>query len=201
MVTDIENAGLWKFNFPDFVIFIRSVLNRNRNIILEHSYNHRFVFRGLAFQMINVIANPDNRICNHSAIFFIMFVPQLFKMFFFTVRSVEYFIDQRNQKLWHFLSNCSENIIKNGAVIGCFIVGIRVVSCLSFSIYHKRLFLQYEIIRNSSAMTRLWNFNSNCDIWAKCSPWLLRAAFLVTTAWHQIWNIDIYWKQNNAFYD
>ena len=68
------------------------------------------------------LPDANDETTDHSTIFFIMFVPQLFKMFFFTVRSVEYFIDQRNQKLWHFLSNCSENIIKNGAVIGCFIV-------------------------------------------------------------------------------
>lgn len=97
--------------------------------------------------MINVIANLDNRICNHSAIFFIMFVPQLFKMFFFTVRSVEYFIDQRNQKLWHFLSNCSENIIKNGAVIGCLSLasGSEAVRMSDFSMWYPAFPLVYII--------------------------------------------------------
>ena len=68
---------------------------------------------------------------------------------------VENFIDQWNQKLRHFLRDGSKYIVKNRAVsCSVFCVGIRqrschnvsvphVVSYLSFSIYHKHLFLQY----------------------------------------------------------
>ena len=75
--------------------------------------------------MINMVADPDNGIRDHSSKFFIMFVPQLFKMILIAVGSVENFVNQRNQKLWHFLCNCPEYIIKNRAVFcSVFFVGI-----------------------------------------------------------------------------
>ena len=75
--------------------------------------------------MINMVADPDNRVRDHRSEFFIVFIPQLFKWFLLAVRSVENFIDQRNQKLWHFLCTCPEYIIKNRAVFcSVFPVGI-----------------------------------------------------------------------------
>ncbi len=75
--------------------------------------------------MINMVADPDNGIRDHSSKFFIMFVPQLFKMILLAVGSVENFVNQRNKKLWHFLCNCPEYIIKNRAVFcSVFLVGI-----------------------------------------------------------------------------
>ena len=45
--------------------------------------------------MINMVADPDNGIRDHSSKFFIMFVPQLFKMILLAVGSVENFVNQR----------------------------------------------------------------------------------------------------------
>ena len=75
--------------------------------------------------MINMVADPDNGVRDHCSEFFIVFIPQLFKGFLLTVGSVENFIDQRNQKLRHFLCDCPEYIIKNSAVFcSVFLVGI-----------------------------------------------------------------------------
>ena len=75
--------------------------------------------------MINMVADPDNRIRDHSSKFFIMFVPQRFKMILLAVGSVENFVNQRNKKLRHFLCDCPEYIIKNSAVFcSVFLVGI-----------------------------------------------------------------------------
>ena len=75
--------------------------------------------------MINMVADPDNRVRDHRSEFFIVFIPQLFKWFLLAVRSVENFIDQRNQKLRHFLCDRPEYIIKNSAVFcSVFLVGI-----------------------------------------------------------------------------
>ena len=125
MIADVKYARLRKFNFPDRMLRKRSMLKRNGNIVLKHTDDHRFIFGGLALQMINVAADPDNGVRDHGSEFFIMFIPQLFKGFLLTVGSVENFIDQRNQKLWHFLCNCPEYIIKNSAVFcSVFLVGI-----------------------------------------------------------------------------
>ena len=75
--------------------------------------------------MINMVADPDNGIRDHSSKFFIMFVLQLFKMILLTVGSVENFVNQRNKKLRHFLCDRPEYIIKNSAVFcSVFLVGI-----------------------------------------------------------------------------
>ena len=46
--------------------------------------------------MINMVADPDNRVRDHRSEFFLVFIPQLFKGFLLTVGSVENFIDQRD---------------------------------------------------------------------------------------------------------
>ena len=49
--------------------------------------------------MVYMSTNPDNGVRDHGSVLFVMFVSQLFKVFRFAVRSVENFIDQRNEKL------------------------------------------------------------------------------------------------------
>jgi len=39
--------------------------------------------------MINMVADPDNRVRDHGSEFFIVFIPQLFKWFLLAVRSVD----------------------------------------------------------------------------------------------------------------
>ena len=96
MIADVKYARLRKFNFPDRMLSKRSMLKRNGNVVLKHPDDHRFIFGGLALQMINVAADPDNGVRDHRSEFFIVFIPQLFKGFLLTVGSVENFIDQRD---------------------------------------------------------------------------------------------------------
>ena len=65
--------------------------------------------------MVYMSTNPDNGVRDHGSVLFVMFVSQLFKLFLLAVRSVENFIDQRNEKLRHFLRNGSEYIVENRA--------------------------------------------------------------------------------------
>ena len=150
--------------------------------------------------MIHAVVDPNNWVRDYRSILFVMFVSQLFKVFRFAVRSVENLIEQWNQKLRHFLRDGSKYIVKNRAVsCSVFCVGIRqrschnvsvphVVSYLSFSIYHKHLFLQYGKYEKQLLWPVLWSCDSNSDLRAKCSPWLLCTTFPAVPVWHQIWN-------------
>ena len=118
--------------------------------------------------MVYMSTNPDNGVRDHGSVLFVMFVSQLFKLFLFAVRSMENFVDQRNEKLRHFLRNGSEYIVENRAVFCCvFCVGIwqrscqnvsvpHVVSYLSFSIYHKHLLLQYRKYKKQSCYDQFY---------------------------------------------
>ena len=101
------------------------MFKRNRDIILKHTDNHRLIPGGLALQMIDMAADPDNGIRDHSSKFFIMFVPQLFKMILLAVGSVENFVNQRNKKLRHFLCDRPEYIIK---IVLCSVVFFSLAS-------------------------------------------------------------------------
>ena len=168
MIADVKHARLRKFNLPNCMFPQRSMFKCNRNVVLKHPDDHRLIFGGLAFQMIYVVADPDNGVRDHGSVLFVMFVPQLFKLFLFAVRSVENFVDQRDEKLRHFLRDGSEYIVENSAVFcRVFCVGIwqrscqnvsvpHVVSCLSFSIYHKHLLLQYRKYKKQSCYDRFY---------------------------------------------
>ena len=168
VIADIKHARLRKRNLPNCMFPQRSMFKCNRNVVLEHPDNHCPVLRGLAFQMVYMSTNPDNGVRDHGSVLFVMFISQLFKVFLFAVRSMENFVDQRNEKLRHFLRNGSEYIVENRAVFCCvFCVGIwqrscqnvsvpHVVSYLSFSIYHKHLLLQYKKYKKQSCYDQFY---------------------------------------------
>ena len=76
---------------------------------------------------------------------FIVFIPQLLKVDIFRIIRLKHFIDQRNEKVWHFLGDGSKDIVENSAMdfLICFcsyIFGFPHVICyLSLSIYQKEL--------------------------------------------------------------
>ena len=51
-----------------------------------------------------------------------MFIPQLLKVDILGIIRLKHFIDQRNEKVWHFWGDGSKNIVKNSAMDfpGCF---------------------------------------------------------------------------------
>lgn len=126
----IEETQSPKLHVPQ-----RSMFKCNRNVVLEHPDNHCPVLRGLAFQMVYMSTNPDNGVRDHGSVLFVMFVSQLFKVFLFAVRSVENFIDQRNEKLRHFCAmvrNTSSKIVLCSVVFSVSASGNEVVKMSVF---------------------------------------------------------------------
>ena len=95
--------------------------------------------------MVGVIFNLQNGIGDNLSMLFIVFIPQLLKVDIFGIIRLKHFIDQRNEKVWHFLGDGSKDIVENSATdfFGCFcsyIFGFPHVVCyLSLSIYQKEL--------------------------------------------------------------
>ena len=72
--------------------------------------------------MISAVFNLENGIDDNLSELLVVFIPQLLKVDIFWIIRLKHFIDQRNEKVWHFLGDGSEDIVENSAMdfTGCF---------------------------------------------------------------------------------
>ena len=85
--------------------------------------------------MVYMSTNPDNGVRDHGSVLFVMFISQLFKVFLFAVRSMENFVDQRDEKLRHFCAmvrNTSSKIVLCSVVFSVSASGNEVVKMSVF---------------------------------------------------------------------
>lgn len=113
VISDVQYAGFRKVNF-DYAIFGPDrMFNSNGKTVFHHPDSDISIPFGLAFNMVEMSVNLDDRIGNYLLESLIMFIPQLYEVLALAIIRAKYLVDQGNQQIRHFLGNGPEHIIKD----------------------------------------------------------------------------------------
>ena len=93
------------------------VLKRNSKIIFDHPYAHISTGFALTLYVIELAANFKVRVCDDFTRFCVMLIAMLNNHFLVRVRSMENFIDNRDDQLRHFFKHRPKYVVKNSIVV------------------------------------------------------------------------------------